>query len=197
MAPPEPGPFPPADLAQRALPIDTISAGTRLFRLHRNDLGALFFGATGHNRFDDPAGRYGVCYLATTVEGAFAETCLRAVGARFVAFSFLEERSCAEIEVTTPIHLASLHGSGLAGIGATAAVTSGPHAVARRWSRAIHDHRQAPDGISYRSNHDNGEVCVCLFERARGRLQVFDTRPLTLDRNRLAGLLGRYKVGLG
>lgn len=45
--------------------------------------------------------------------------------------------------------------------------------------------------------HNNGEVCICLFERARGRLLVFDTQPLTLDRNRLAGLLGRYEVGLG
>ena len=119
MAPPEPGPLPPADLAQRELPIETAPAGTRLFRLHRSDLGPLFFGTTGQNRFDDPSGRYGVCYLATTLEGAFAETCLRAVGARFVAYSFLEGRSCSEIEVTAPLRLVSVHGPGLARIGAT------------------------------------------------------------------------------
>src|SRR5262245_36560552 len=76
MAPPDRGPLPPPDFANRELPIETITAGTRLVRIHRNDLRPLFFGSTGSNRFDDPAKRYGVCYLATTLEGAFAETCL-------------------------------------------------------------------------------------------------------------------------
>src|SRR5262245_34466205 len=117
MALPEPGPFPPADFERRELPIETIPAGSHLFRLHRTDLGPLFFGSTGDNRFDDPTGRYGVCYLARTLEGAFAETCLRAVGSRLVAFSFLEARSCSEIEVTADLRLASIHGPGLARVG--------------------------------------------------------------------------------
>lgn len=120
-----------------------------------------------------------------------------AVGARFVSFSFPEARSWSEIEVTTPLDLVSMHGPGLARIDATAAVTSGSHRGAHQWSRAIHDHSEIPDGISYRSNHDNGELCVALFERARGGLLVVDTQAMTLDRNRLARLLGRYKVGLG
>ena len=197
MAPPDPGPLPPPDFASRDLPIETIAAGARLVRIHRSDVGPLFFGSTGGNRFDDPTRIYGVCYLAATLEGAFAETCLRAVGARFVALAFLEERSFSGIEVTAPLRLVSVHGPGLAQIGATGAVTSGPHAVAQQWSRAIHDHPTAPDGIAYRSNHDNGELCVALFERAGARLRAADPQPIMQDRGRLAMLLARYKVGLG
>ena len=197
MAPPDAGPLPPGDFAGRTLPLETLGAGTRLTRIHRSDLGALFFGATGGNRFDDPARRYGVCYLAMTAEGAFAETCLRAVGARFVAMSFLEARSFATIEAVAPLRLVSLHGPGLARLGATGAVTSGPHGTAQAWSRAIHDHPASPDGIVYRSNHDNGEFCVALFERARDRLKEAGSRPVMGDRAGLAELLARYKVGLG
>jgi len=194
---PDLGRLPTIGFARRELPVETVTAGTRLVRLHVSDFSPLFFGSTGNNRFDDPDKGYGVCYLARTVEGAFAETCLRAVGARFVALGFLEARSFSEIEVTEPLRLASLHGPGLARIGATAAVTSGPHRDAQDWSRALHDHPANPDGISYRSNHDNGEFCVALFERARNSLSVATTQSVTNDTDRLARLLGRYDVGLG
>jgi hypothetical protein len=54
-----------------------------------------------------------------------------------------------------------------------------------------------PDGIAYRSNHDNGEICVALFERSGDRLAAGNAQPMTADRARLAELLTRYKVGLG
>jgi len=207
MAPPDPasssevspayGPLPPPDFTTRALPTDVISARSRLVRLHRNDLRPLFFGGTGGNRFDDPRKEFGTCYLATSIEGAFAETCLRSVGARFVALSFLDARSFCDIEVVAPLRVVSLHGSGLAQLGATGAVTSGPHVVAQEWSRAIHDHPAAPDGISYRSNHDNGELCIALFDRASHHLAPGLPQPVLGDKHRLAALLNRYNVGLG
>ncbi|WP_458752574.1 RES domain-containing protein [Sphingobium xenophagum] len=97
MAQPDPHFEPPADLASRALPIETIAPGTALYRLHRSDLGALHFGKTGHNRFDDPQSIFGVCYLALSLEGAFAETCLRAVGATLLSYTFLAERSVTTV----------------------------------------------------------------------------------------------------
>jgi hypothetical protein len=113
MAAPDRSPLPPPDLANRDLPTETIPVGARPFRIHRSDLGPLFFGSMGANRFDDPARSYGVCYLSTTLEGAFAETCLRAVGARFVAMTFLEARSFTEMEVTAPLLVVSVHGPAL------------------------------------------------------------------------------------
>ena len=197
MALPDATPLPPPDFGSRDLAIEVVPAGTRLVRIHRSDLDPIFFGSTGGNRFDDFLKEYGVCYLCTTPEGAFAETCLRAVGAYFVALTFLEARSFAEIEVIAPLRLISMHGPGLAQIGATAAVTSGPHRAAQQWSRAVHDHPTAPDGIAYRSNHDNGELGVALFERAGGRLGTANSRPIMNDRGGLAVLLARYRVGIG
>lgn len=197
MAPPDSGPLPPADFADRDLPIEVIDKGTRLVRIHRTDLDPIFFGSSGGNRFDDPARQYGVSYLSQTIEGAFAETCLRAIGARFVVLSFLETRSFCEIEVTSPVKLVSVHGPGLARIGATGIVTSGPHSVAQQWSRAIHDHSSGVDGVAYRSTHDNGELCVALFEQAQDRLAVIASTPMLSNRARLGELLTRYKVGLG
>jgi hypothetical protein len=90
-----------------------------------------------------------------------------------------------------------VHGPGLARLGATSIVTSGAHALAQRWSRAIHDHPAAPDGLLYRANHDNGELCAALFDRCAERLASHQAEGLFADRTRLAALLDRYKVGLG
>jgi len=197
-APPEDaGPEPPADLARRPLPLEELPAGTVLIRIHRSGLDPLHFGASGSNRFDDPRRGYGVCYLALTHAGAFAETCLRAVGAQYVALSFLEARAFAAIEATAPLRLVTAHGPGLARLGATSLISAGPPGPAQRWSHAIHDHPAAPDGILYRANHDNGELCVALFARSRDRLRVSAIDAITADRDRLASLLERYGVGLG
>jgi hypothetical protein len=197
MAQPDPHFEPPADLASRALPIETIAPGTALYRLHRSDLGALHFGKTGHNRFDDPQSIFGVCYLALSLEGAFAETCLRAVGATLLSYNFLAERSVTTLVAARTLRLVSLHGPGLAAVGATSIISSGIHATAQAWSRALHDHSDAPDGLSYRANHDNGEHCIALFEHTADALSETASDPLTADRKRLGVLLDRYKVALG
>jgi hypothetical protein len=190
-------PKPPPDFADRELPLETLPAGTTFVRIHRSDLGPLFFGTSGDNRFDDPKRVYGVCYVALTLEGAFAETCLRAVGAQFVALSYLSARSFTAIEVAAPLHLVAVHGPGLARIGATSIVSGGGHTLAQTWSCAIHDHPSSPDGLLYRANHDNGEICAALFDRCAERLGLGQTQGLFADRACLARLLDRYKVGLG
>lgn len=197
MAPPDPNPMPPGDFATRTLPIETIAAGTILHRIHGVRFDPLHFGTSGGNRFDDPMGGYGVCYLALSLEGAFAETCLRAVGAQFVAFAFLAERAAATIRVARPVRLVSLHGPGLAAIGATSLVSAGPHPISQAWSAAIHAHNDVPDGVIYRANHDNGEHCIALYERAQDAVRPDVSELFVQDRKRLASLLGRYGVALG
>jgi hypothetical protein len=187
---------PPADLSTRTLPIDILPAGTAFFRIHRVEFDALHFGRSGLNRFDDPERRFGVCYVARSIEGAFAETCLRTVGAALVSRAFLAERGFTEITAKAALRLARMHGPGLARLGATAAVTSGPYVLAQPWSRALHAHPAAVDGIAYRSNHDNGEFCAALFERCASRLRVGPSVGLMSDPSRLAALLDRYGVGL-
>jgi hypothetical protein len=190
-------PLPPRDFARRGLPIERIPTGTALLRIHRLGVGPIFFGMSSANRFDDPRGTYGVCYLARTIEGAFAETCLRDVGAQFVALGFVAERAVARIETLHTLRLVAVHGAGLARLGATAAVSSGAYGPAQAWSRAIHQHPAHVDGLSYRSTHDNSQRCVALFDRGERHIRLVESTPLTTDRVRLGMLLDRYGVGLG
>ncbi len=193
---PKRGPLPPADFARRDLPIEVLPVGTTFVRIHRRTLDALYFGTSRDNRFDDPDGSYGVCYAARTLRGAFAETCLRDVGASFVPLSRLAARSATELHVTGELRLVELYGRGLARLGATAAVTSGTYDVSQPWSRAVYTHPMQVDGIVYRSDHDNDELCVALFDRCRDRVSEGDRRELLADRAALARLVDVYKVGL-
>jgi hypothetical protein len=193
----EPGPVPPADFASRDLPIETVPSGAVFQRIHPSSLGAIHFGISGDNRFDDPKREYGVLYAARSLEGAFAETCLRELGATLIPLARLGARSVSIIETTAKLRLVGLHGPGLARVGATAALTSGTYEISQPWSRAIHGHPPVVDGIAYRSNHDNGELCVALFDRCRSRLRASAADPLAADPNRLAALLDRYRIGLG
>jgi hypothetical protein len=189
--------LPPPDFATRDLPVEVVAAGTTFVRIHRAGMGAFHFGTSGDNRFDDPRGEYGVCYAARSLEGAFAETCLRSVGATLLSLHYLTSRSATILTAMAELRLVQMHGPGLSRLGATAAVSSGTYDGSQPWSHAIHDHPAVVDGIVYRSNHDNGELCAAFFQRCRARLQPGPTSPLTGDRDRLAALLDRYKVGLG
>ena len=114
-----------------------------------------------------------------------------------LGMKFVQERSFSEIVATGPLRLSSLHGPGLARVGATSAVASGPYDVARNWSRAIHDHPAVPDGIAYRSKHDDDEICIALFDRARDRVAAAGVPlPMIMDLARLAELFARYGLGL-
>jgi len=100
------------------LPLSRVRAGTRWLRIHPRNQSALWFGPAagmpGVNRFDDPAERFRVCYLGTTIDICFAETFLRNQPVRILAFEDLELRSVAAIEITRDLRLAALHGPGAA-----------------------------------------------------------------------------------
>ena len=190
-------PPPPQDFAARELPVETVPVGTHLSRIHLVAYDPIHFGSNVYNRFDNRNGDYGVCYMAMSPEGAFAETFLRSIDTRVIFRDFVRKRSISELEVIYPLRLLSLHGPGLARVGANGAVASGPHGVAQLWSREIHDHPEAPDGIVYRSKHDDDELCIALFDRARDFLVPASApRPMDMDRSKLIELCYRYGLGL-
>lgn len=199
---PGPPPLPPADLHDRALPIHRCRAGTVLWRIHPAEFGALFFGpAPGRppgGRWEAPAGGFGVCYLAEEPHAAFAEIFLRRPGLMLVAEADLERRSLAAVEVTRDLRLVAVHGSGLARIGATAAVCSGPYAVSRAWAEALHAHPDGADGIRCRARHDDDGFVVALFDRAADAVELRSSVGLMAREtaSTLGGWMDRYGVGL-
>lgn len=178
-----------------------VRVGTPWLRIHRQGKGPLWFGpAVGTppvNRFDDPEGQFRVSYLGTTVEVCFAETFLRNPPVRILALSDLSTRSIATIRVRRELRVIPVYGPNLARLGVTAAVATGnDYGPSQSLSRRLLEHAAAPDGILYRSRHDDSAMCVCIFERAKDGLEVIAQRPLTQDYKRLAHLLNRYGLAL-
>jgi hypothetical protein len=188
------------DLPKR-LPLEPVPAGTQWLRIHSRDKKPLWFGpASGTppvHRFDDPLGVYRVCYLGTSLQACFAETFLRNPPVRILAFSDLAGRAITTVEVRRKLRLVPLSGPALATLGATAELAAGSsYQLSQAWSRALWHHPDAPDGITYRSRHDDSAYCLALFHRAASLVQGVTTVPFPMDTEQLAKLLKRYNLGL-
>jgi hypothetical protein len=170
-------------------------------RIHFRDRNPLWFGpGSGRqaiHRFDDPEGRFGVCYFGTNPEVCFAETFLRNPPVRILALDDLADRSVSTLEVRRELRLVAIYGSSLARLGVTAELASGSnYAAAQQWSRALWEHKDEPDGVLYRSRHDDSALCVALYDRAKDALAGIESHSLIEDPQYLARLLKRYGLGL-
>jgi hypothetical protein len=170
-------------------------------RIHARARNALWFGPGAGllpiHRFDDPDSRFHVCYLAAAMEICFAETFLRNPPVRILSLDDLASRSIATIEVRRELRLVPVHGPGLARLGVTAELASGAdYSVSQSWSAALWRHPDKPDGILYRSRHDDSALCVAVYHRAKHNLAVVRDKSLAEDAPQLARLLKRYGVGL-
>jgi len=185
----------------RRLPPSRVRAGTRWMRIHARASNALCFGpARGQppiHRFDDTAGRFRVCYFGTTLEVCFAETFLCNPPVRILALDDLAARSVATVEVRRDLRLVPVHGSSLVRLGVTAELATGSgYALSQLWSRVLWEHSDQPDGILYRSRHDDSALCVALFDRAKDALAIVRDCSLAEDSKQLARLLRRYGLAL-
>jgi hypothetical protein len=170
-------------------------------RIHLNTRDALWFGPGSDrqpiHRFDDPAGRFGVCYLGSALEVCFAGTFLRNPPVRIVALHDLAMRSVATLEVRRDLNVVALFGSSLARLGVTAEVASGSdYTISQFWSRALWEHGDAPDGILYRPRHDDSAFGVAIYDRGKDALAMVQDHSLVEDPQMLAKLLRRYALGL-
>jgi hypothetical protein len=175
--------------------MDTVAVGTNLFRIHRTKFDPAHFGRAASHRFDCPDGSYGVLYCGLSEEVAFAETFLRG-SEPLVAISELEVRSLSIISLVRPLRLVRLFGPGLSATGATASTTSGRYAISQAWSKNLHSHGDAADGILYRSTSDNDEMAIALFDRAAASIRIRKTSTLLGDAVRLGRILDRYGAAL-
>jgi RES domain len=194
---PGPHPEPPPDFAARDLPL--ISLDAPWYRIYDIRLAPLHFGRTGNNRFDCPYPRkFGVLYLAATVDGAFIETFGHETGNAVVAEKELRERGLARVGSDRKLRLVNLTGKGLARLGADNRLGTCDIRVAQRWSRALHNHPQQPDGILYRSRHDPDLLCAAVFERVQDHIAARRMGSLFAPRNtsRVGRLLRKYDFRL-
>jgi hypothetical protein len=188
-------PEPPADLSARKLQMYQVAPGDKLFRIHQSGYDGKYFGRSANHRFDDSSSNYGTLYAGLLPYVAFAETLLRGRGT-LVASSELAIRSMCSFTVLQPIMLVRLYGPDLAPLGANAAVTSGPYPCAQRWSRALHDHPDHPDGIIYRATHDNNELAVVIFDRAAASIDKGSSIGLLDDLVLLGQMLDHYQAAI-
>ena len=138
-----------------------------------------------------------VCYLGTTLEVCFAETFLRNPPVRILALDDLAGRSIATVEVRRDLRLVPIHGSSLARLGVTAELASGSgYERSQLWSRALWEHGDQPDGLLFRSRHDDSALSAAMYDRASDGLAVAQDHSLAEDPQQLARLLRRYGLGL-
>ena len=196
------------DLGERELPI--VEDRGPWMRMHSVQHDPVFFGKTGLGRFDDPEGEYGVLYAAEDAFGAFVESFGRAPGRNVVSWQKLRNRPLSRIRVgsrvgpletgasaSDSLRLVDLTGAGLARLGATSVVSSGPYTAAQRWSRTLYEHPERPDGIFYRLKHDPSRKGVAIFERAAGLgSEFFGTLIAPEQAKLLAAVLDEYGFGL-
>lgn len=148
-------------------------------------------------RFDPTQpGRFGVVYAAPDFEGAFVET-LGRDGAMEVTRSQLAAYAIARVEPARPLRLVDLTGTGLKRLGAEAGIATCDYRISCRWSDALYDHPQRPEGLLDRSRHDPSALCVALYDRAASVIAVSHEGTLLDPRwlPRLAALLDRYAMG--
>src|SRR5262249_12430297 len=155
-------------------------------RIHALARKALWFGPARAqpptHRFDDTAGRFRVCYFGTTLEVCFAETFLRNPPVRILALDDLAGRSVATVEVRRDLRLVPVHGLSVARLGVTAELAIG--SISALWQlgwRVFGEHVDQPEGILYRSRHDDSALCVALFDRARDALAIVRECSLAED----------------
>jgi hypothetical protein len=195
-------PLPPPWLATRSLPLVRLREGTPFFRVHQQAHGPVFFGpgtdpAIGTrqratNRFDSLTGAFGVLYVAEHFEGAFVETVLRNPRMRFVSENYVVLRAVSELICDRELRLVDLHGRGLARVGTTNAISTGPYEGSRTWSDYLWSHRDRPDGIAYTSRHNPKQICYAVFERPDACFTATNSTNFAGILPMIKGLLRRY-----
>jgi hypothetical protein len=176
MAPKATLPPPPTDLPTRKLPLATVKGS--LYRIHRTVHHWQYFGKNASERFDDPLKRYGVLYVSTQPEAAFAEVFLRTLSLMVVDEVDLRARSLASFAANS-LRCLDLTGSGLRKLSCDNRIsTEKPYTTVGLWSRALYTHPQQPDGIIYRSRHNPRFRCLALFDRCAAKLSAGSSEEL-------------------
>ncbi|HEX6369617.1 MAG TPA: RES family NAD+ phosphorylase [Longimicrobium sp.] len=182
----------------RRIPTITLPRGTVLWRVHRREHGALWFGpAAGtppRGRFDAPTGEFGICYFGESLGVAMLESLVRG-SRRLLDRADLEARAASTVALREPVKLLQFEGPGLAklGIGAEQAHTA-DYGDCQRMMLDLSQSPMAVDGVQYRSRWDTSLLCWGLFDRAQNKLEA-PHKPEWLGDGAVIGpTLDRYEL---
>jgi len=167
------GAIAPTPMFPRGIKTEILEAGSEIIRIHHQDQGAVWFGPKPGlppaYRFDAPSQEYRTLYAAAALDGAFVETILHGKSAsQIVSLAYVNQRAWTAISVLRPLTLMKLYDEGLFWHRTDARVSAADdYREPRRIALAAFKEMPDLDGVTYRSRHDNGELCHALFNRVR------------------------------
>ena len=165
----------------------------RMFRVIHHNLRARPLAAVpAPSRFSDPAGEFAVLYAAETVPCCFWEAVVRnrltRSQRRELPRADIEVRLVVSLQTRVDIALVDLRGDGPIQIGASPAVAhDSNHAAGRALSAATFADVPEADGFLFESRF-TGHLCVAVFDRAIGKLQLLSVTPLIKNADFLESL---------
>lgn len=185
-------------MALEQLAIRRLDAGISVYRCHPDSYGAVYFGRKACHRFDDPRQRFGVCYLALSPIGAFAETLVRKPFGQVLEKSDLRLYCLTRLLTSASLNLVHCHGEGLQLNGLDSRISSTlDRAATQTLSRTLYDHVDGPDGLIYRARHDDDQLSIALFDRASAKIAKPDEPVSWMDAGSLLDeVLDRYRIAL-
>lgn len=169
----------------------------------------LYFGTKAQHRFDDPAGKFGVLYLALNLATALMESVFhdhhwwQAHAERQIMLAEVQRRMIRAIGVLSDLTLCDLASPGAA---AKAFGWNGARLMARNGPRtrdlsaqiaSLQTKAGTPfDGILYLSRNNPGDKCIALFDQAVHKIQVVD--DIRLDDHRdWPAFVSQYGISIG
>lgn len=181
-------PLPPPDLDQRALPLAEVRLGNLMRLGRKSHRTRVFFGKGALFRFDAPADEYGVMYAAFDLLTCVGETLLRAeadaakrpplfesdLTGRVVARFAPANRSFRLVDLTGVCYPLGLD---------MRISTDLDYSRTQAWSKALHDHPDAPDGLLFQSRQNTLGRNVALFERVLSAGPIREATTTVLGRH--------------
>jgi len=199
-------PVPPAGFASSRI-AQAIAPKGRLWRRlydpsYKDPLGASF----GSSRFSDPrkprpTDAFKVIYVSRTIETCFLEKELRdklngSLGDFPLVESEILSLQVATFRVKEPLNLVDLTGANLYKMRVPPRdIRDSRHTLAQEWSLAFWSHNTKPDGLKY-SSRLNGATNLAIYDRALGKLESVDVRPLSEYPRVLDKLIRKFGLAL-
>jgi len=178
----------------KLLSVKTIRKNTVWYRISDPTFPSpLYFNKDQSGRWNSPGGEYGVCYVADSIDTAFAETFGHGVmGAtlagkpKIITEKRLTARHLYTVHVQKTLYLGELFGKGLVRLSLDNTInTTTKYNLVQPWSAWVFNHPQQLLGIRYQSKHLSDTLCCALFDRpqiAKSFLTTQDHGPLSVWR---------------